>query len=89
MYLAFTNTLLRARFTVFGHHIWGCSEGLGVDTIGIKITTENDSMPYFFDGSWMIYGFKHVATRDEWITELYASRYDYNSSSVKVGPSDG
>ena len=89
MYLAFTNTFLRARFTVFGHHIWGCSEGLGVDTIGIKITTENDSMPYFFDGSWMIYGFKHVATRDEWITELYASRYDYNSSSVKVGPSDG
>ena len=85
MYLALTTTLLRSRFKVYGHHIWGCSEGLGIDTIGIKITIPESGMPYFFDGNWMIYGFKHTAVPDSWTTDLYASRFDADSNSIKVG----
>ena len=89
LYLAFTQTLLRARFRVPGHYIWGCSEGLGIDTIQIKITTGDDSMPYFFDGNWMVYGFKHVVAADRWDTDLFACRYDYDSNAIKEGAGDG
>lgn len=66
---------LRARFRVTGHHIWGGSEGLGVDTFDTVIMTA-EGKAHFLQGNWIIYGFKHIATRQTWYTDLFGYRLD-------------
>ncbi len=83
-YLGLNNMLLRCRFRVTGHYIWMGSEGLGVDTISI-IMKDSDSGPYWLSGNWIVYGYRHVMTRDMWYTDLYCSKLDQDASGKQVG----
>jgi hypothetical protein len=88
MWLNMTNALLRAKFRVLGHGEWSSTEGLGVDTIFIKWTAgKRDGGEDFWwtTGNWLVYGFHHIVTMQEWLTDLYCSRFDYDAEGKKVG----
>lgn len=83
-YLNLNNMLLRCRFRVTGHYIWMGSEGLGVDTI--KVVMENsDDGPYWLSGNWLVYGYHHIMTRKDWVTDLYCAKLDHDAKGRKVG----
>jgi hypothetical protein len=89
-YLSSSSTLLRMRFRVFGHYIWSGSEGLGVDTIYITLTSSLEGAPpYFVTGNWIVYGFHHIYTPGKWITDLYCYRLDKNATAKEVGKGVG
>lgn len=90
IWLSLLNNVMRLKLTVLGHGEWAESTGLGCDTVFLKWFTEPDeegSQLYFYNGNWLIYGFHHTITRAEWKTDLYLARYDWDSSSKKVGGS--
>ena len=86
IYLSSSSTLLRMRFRVFGHYIWSGSEGLGVDTIDITLTSSTkDAPPYFVAGNWIVYGFHHIYKPGSWTTDLYCYRLDRDATAKEVG----
>lgn len=84
-YLGMLNSLLKVKFRVLGHGEWSDCEGLGIDTIYVKWMLENNT--YWLTGNWLVYGFHHIVERTGWWTDVFATRYDYNSESKKVGGS--
>lgn len=82
-YLNLNNALFRAKFTIMGHHIWDLNEGLGVDTIYID-WKNIDGEPYFMDGNWIVYGFKHRVSRVGWFTDVFCARLDWDSDAKQV-----
>ena len=86
IYLSSSSTLLRIRFRVMGHYIWSGSEGLGVDTIDITLTSSLEGgPPYFVAGNWIVYGFHHIYKPGSWTTDLYCYRLDRNAVAKEVG----
>ena len=86
IYLASSSALLRMRFRVMGHYIWSGSEGLGVDTIDITLTSSlENGPPYFVAGNWIVYGFHHIYKPGSWTTDLYCYRLDRNAAAKAVG----
>jgi|2_EtaG_2_1085320.scaffolds.fasta_scaffold00165_25 hypothetical protein len=87
MWLNLINSVMRMKIKVLGHGEWSDCTGLGCDTIYLKWLTagEGEDKKYFLNGNWIVYGFHHIATRGEWYTDLYIARYDYDSTSKKVG----
>jgi hypothetical protein len=86
IYLSSSSTLLRLRIRVPGHHIWSGSEGLGVDTIYITLTSSKEGAPpYFVAGNWIVYGFHHIWTPGRWFTDLYCYRLDKDAAAKAVG----
>jgi len=89
IFLGLTNGLMRMKLTVVGHGEWSSCKGLGTDTVFIKWMSAASSGKklWFLSGNWIIYGFQHKVQNGRWLTDLYLSRYDHNSSAEKVGGS--
>ena len=86
LYLHLTNMLFRAKFRVLGHGEWSTCYGLGTDTIFVRwYTSDGNPRPYFLNGNWLVYGYEHVVDLNNWWTDLYCARFDYNSDAQKVG----
>lgn len=88
MWLNMTNALLRVKFKVLGHGEWSSTEGLGVDTMFVKWTAGRRSGGndfWWITGNWLVYGFHHLVTRREWLTDLYCSRFDHDATAKMVG----
>ena len=83
-YLNLVNLTLRCKFTIFGHHIWSGSEGLGADTINLTALTAKNT-PQFIAGNWIVYGFHHTVTTAGWVTDLYCVRLDTDANAKQVG----
>jgi hypothetical protein len=84
VYLALQQHLHTCRVRVMGHHIWATSEGLGSDTIEIRMGTPK-GLPHFLQGNWIVMGFLHTMTRDNWYTDLFLSRLDWDAAARTVG----
>lgn len=86
IYLSTATALMRIRFRVPGHYIWSGSEGLGVDTIDITLTSSLEGAPpYFVAGNWIVYGFHHIYTPGKWVTDLYCYRLDRDAAAKAIG----
>jgi hypothetical protein len=84
MYLNLVNALFRMKLTVTGDGVWDNTLNLGVDTAFLQWFNA-DGQPWFVTGNWIVNGFHHHVKRRIWWTDVYVSRYDYDSEAVKVG----
>ena len=58
--------------------------GLGSDTITLEFLGA-DNLPFYAQGDWMLYGFKHVYNAGQWRTRLYLTRIHRDSTGKTVG----
>ena len=85
-YMKIINTTLRVKLTIEPgdtdfHDIYAC----GRDKILLEvITISKDMKPYFIDGPWLLYGFKHLWDIENWKTELFLSRIEHNATGTKI-----
>lgn len=82
-FLNMLNALMRIKVTVTGWHRIGDSTKLGVTTVNLG-WKDNDGDNYFLGGNWILYGFKHIMTTDEWKTDLYLARIDWDAKAIGV-----
>jgi len=76
-------SLMRIRLTVNGwYKIWD-STTLGASVVSIS-WKDNDEQDYFLSGDWILYGFKHRMSRENWVTDLYLSRIDHDAEAEIV-----
>ena len=88
-YLDMLSNLMRIKVRVFGWHLIDDSRMLGTTVIGLNLkdSSKNDSeTSYFLSGRWMLYGFKHIISRNgNWYTDLFLFRLDHDSNAeIKV-----
>jgi len=91
LWLNMVNSLLRAKFSVLGHGEWSECRGLGIDTVFIKWTSSKNiggDQFWWTTGAWLVYGFNHVVSSDEWTTDLYCARFDHNADARRIGASE-
>lgn len=88
MWLGTMNEVLKAKIRVRGHAIYNSNIGLGVDTVFLKWMNSEGIIEadtyYWMTGNWIIYGFYHIVSGGDWSTDLYITRYDFDSDAVKV-----
>lgn len=83
MFLNMLNLVMRMRMRVTGEHMFDDSSKLGVAKCTVS-WKDIDGEPYFLGGKWLIYGFHHVMTIQNWTTDMYLARLDYDASAKKV-----
>lgn len=88
IWLGTMHDVLKAKIRVRGHAIYNSSAGLGVNTVFLKWmnsegVVEQDTY-YWMTGNWIVYGFSHLVSGGDWTTDLYISRFDFDSDAVKV-----
>lgn len=92
MWLNMMSLMFRMRLRVIGHGEWSDTVGLGVDTVHIRWFESAEDFgsegAYTLGGNWIVYGFHHRLTRKSWHTDLFCSRFDYDSEAKKVGDSE-
>lgn len=88
MWLGTTHDVLKAKIKVRGHAIYNSCVGLGVNTVFLKWMNSEGSIEqdtyYWMTGNWLVYGFSHTVSGGDWSTDLYISRFDFDSEAVKV-----
>lgn len=83
MFLNMLNMVMRVRIRVTGDGALSDSSILGVSTATLS-WAGIDGDPYFLSGNWLVYGFKHIVTQDQWWTDLYLARLDYDANAREV-----
>lgn len=76
-YLQTLNGLMRIKVRLIGWNLIDDSRMLGTTVIGLNWRDSNND-PYFLSGRWILYGFKHIISRNNWYTDLYLSRLDHD-----------
>ena len=60
------------------------TDPLGLDGSTCNLTWKTEKGEnYWLGGKWIVYGFHHQVSREQWITDLYCRRYDHNSAAQK------
>lgn len=75
-------TVMRCRITVVGDPKYDDIKILGPTKINLDMNKmREDDTPelHMMGGEWMIYGFHHIVTNEDWETKLYLSRLDWNA----------
>ena len=83
IFMNMLNLVMRMRIRVIGDHMFDDSSKIGVSKCNIS-WKDIDGEPYFLGGNWLIYGFHHIVTIQNWETDLYLARLDYDASAKKV-----
>ncbi len=87
-YFKVANNGLRMILRVFGHGEYYNTMGLGADTVFVAMQNMSTSteLSYFWNtGAWIVEGFHHKLTNDNWYTDLNLLRLEQNASGRKVG----
>lgn len=58
-------------------------KALGCAPIKLAMSDLKD-MPYYLDGKWILYGYKHMLASARYVTELYLSRLDYDATGQPI-----
>ena len=85
LFLNMLNLVMRIKIRVTGEpsEILANGHNLGVSKLKIA-WLDADGQYYFLDGDWLVYGFHHIVTRDNWTTDIYCARLDYDANAQKV-----
>jgi len=84
-YFGLLNNELKGVITVPGDGEFADTKGLGVDTVYIRWALANEQGPYWANGNWCVYGFRHTfKITTGWLTDIYVSRWDSNGTGVQV-----
>jgi hypothetical protein len=80
------NMVMRIKLRVTGEPNKDLANSHNLGTSYLKIAWRDaDNEPYFLDDLWLVYGFHHLLTRDNWVTDIYCARLDYDANAIKVG----
>lgn len=83
LFLKMLGMVMRLKIRVTGEPLLHDSSQLGVATATIG-WSDLDNEPYFLQGRWLIYGFHHIVTREQWWTDIYLARLDQDALAKKV-----
>ena len=85
MFLNMLNLVMRVKIRVTGEPSRDLANSHNLGVSKLKIAWQDaDNTPYFMDGDWLVYGFHHIVSRQNWVTDIYCARLDWNSSAIKV-----
>jgi hypothetical protein len=56
----------------------------GRDKINLEVLKLSDNKPYYINGNWMLYGFRHMCDWEHWKTELLLSRIDHDATGKGI-----
>ena len=77
-------SVLRVKITISpGDTDFDSITGCGVAKINLEVIGM-DSKPYYINGNWLLYGFRHLWTKDQYKTELMLARTDFDSKGKKI-----
>jgi hypothetical protein len=86
MFMNMLNMVMRIKLRVTGEPNKDLANSHNLGTSYLKIAWRDaDNEPYFLDDLWLVYGFHHLLTRDNWVTDIYCARLDYDANAIKVG----
>jgi len=77
------NMVMRVKFRSTGIPELSDSTKLGATTVNIG-WKDSDDQPFFLGGKWIVYGFHHTVVRDQWFTDMYCYRIDYDSTAKVI-----
>ena len=83
MYLGSLDTLQRLMIRTIGTPKLSDSSVLGASTVMLNWQKDDDS-PFSHQGKWLVYGFEHVFTNQQWFTQIYLNRKDFDAAAQKV-----
>lgn len=83
IYLNMLPMIMKMRIQVMGDHRFHDPSRIGVTTVELqwKDIEEED---FFLSGKWLISGWIHYVTREEWVTDIYLYRIDHDAAAQKV-----
>jgi hypothetical protein len=82
MYISQLNLMHRICVSVRGDA--KVTDPLGLDGTSCNFLWINEKgQNYWLGGKWIVYGFHHKVSRENWTTDLYCRRYDYNAAAQK------
>lgn len=85
-FLNMLNLVMRIRLRVTGEPSRDLANGHNLGVSRLKIAwMDADGNPYFLSGTWFVYGFHHIVTREAWHTDLYCARMDHDANATAVG----
>lgn len=82
MFMNMLNLVMRVRVRITGEPALDNSSLLGISAVTLT-WQDIDGQPYFLSGRWMLYGFHHTVTKENWYTDMYLSRLDYDADANK------
>jgi hypothetical protein len=78
-------SVLRVKITITpGDTDFDSVTGCGAAKIKLKAITMEEDKPYYIDGNWLLYGFRHLWSLDYYQTELMLARTDFDSKGKKI-----
>lgn len=81
IYMGMLNMVMRVKITVTGEpRLYDCLD-LGRSQVTLQWLGAEDDEAKFMDGNWMLYGWHHHCA-DNWTTDVYLARLDYNAEAV-------
>jgi hypothetical protein len=83
IFMNMLNLVMRMRLRVIGDFMFDDSSKIGVAKCNIS-WKDIEGEPYFLGGNWLIYGFHHIVSVQDWDTDLYLARLDHDASAKKV-----
>lgn len=82
-FLNMLRLVMRMKLRINGDPEFDDSTKLGVSTCTIQ-WFDADGANFFLGGRWLIYGWHHIVKRDDWYTDLYLTRLDFDASAKRV-----
>jgi hypothetical protein len=85
LFLQMLNMVMRIKIRVQGEYNKDLANAhnLGVSTMSLAFL-DADNEIYLLQGDWLVYGFRHIVTRERWDTDLFAYRLDYDANAKKL-----
>jgi hypothetical protein len=82
-FMLLLSTVMRIRLDITGDPVFDSVKCLGRNTVRFNIL-DIENEPYFTDGTWILYGFKHIIkVHKSWTTHLSCYRMDHDASAKK------
>jgi hypothetical protein len=85
LFLNMLNMVMRVKIRVTGEPMKELANSHNLGVSKLKIAWKDaDDQDYFMDKDWLVYGFHHLASPDNWTTDIYCARLDYDAAAIPV-----
>ena len=83
LYLNMLPMVMRLKVSLDGDPKYDDPSKIGVSTLTLNWKDFNDE-DFFLSGKWIVYGFHHKVTPQDWTVDVYLYRLDHNASAKPI-----
>lgn len=84
-YMKTIYTTLRVKITIEpGDTDFDDVYACGRDKINLEVFKLSDNKPYYINGMWILYGFRHLCDWEHWKTELLLTRIEFDATGKTI-----